>query len=101
MFVDTELLHSGANESHRAGVHAQDGADRLTRGPLMPGMFGEFAAAEAFHDAVRAAHTQHVKALQAHGEVLTAVGSNAHRAATAFSAMDARNAAAERAVRNT
>jgi hypothetical protein len=101
MFVDTGLLHSGANESHRAGGHAQEGANRLSRGPLMSGMFGEFAAAEAFHDAVRSAHTEHVKTLQAHQEVLTAVGSNAHRAATAFSAMEARNAAEERAVRYT
>ena len=101
MFVDTGLLHSGADESHRAGGHAQDGADRLSRGPLMSGMFGEFAAAEAFHDAVRSAHTQHVKTLQAHQEVLTAVGSNAHRAATAFSVMEERNAAEERAVRYT
>ena len=101
MFVDTALLHSGANESHRAGGHAQDGADHLSRGPLVSGMFGEFAAAEAFHDAVRSAHTQQVKTLQAHQEVLSAVGSNAHRAATAFSAMDARNTAQERAVRNT
>ena len=98
MFVDTELLRSGANESYRAGGHAQDAADRLSRGPVMSGMFGEFAAAEAFHDAVRFAHTQHVKTLQAHQEVLSAVGSNAHRAAAAFSAMDARNAAEERAV---
>jgi len=101
MFVDTGLLHSGANESHRAGGHAQDGADRLSRGPLPSGMFGEFAAAEAFHDAVRSAHTQHVKTLQSHQEVLTAVGSNAHRAATAFSVMEERNAAEERAVRYT
>jgi hypothetical protein len=100
MFTDTGLLHSGANESHRAGGHAQDAADRLSRGPLMSGMFGEFAAAEAFHDAIHSAHAQHVKTLQAHQEVLTAVGNNAHRAATAFSDMDARNAADERAVRN-
>jgi hypothetical protein len=101
MFVDTALLHSGANESHRAGEHAQDGADHLSRGPLASGMFGEFAAAEAFHDAVRSAHTAHVKTLQAHQEALTAVGSKAHRAATGFSAMEARNAGEERAVRYT
>jgi hypothetical protein len=99
MFVDTELLRSGANEAHRAGGHAQDAADQLSRGPLMSGMFGEFAAAETFHDEVRSAHAQHVKTLQAHQEVLTAVGSNAHRAATAFSVMEERNAAEERAVR--
>lgn len=99
MFVDTGLLHSGADESHRAGGHAQEGADRLSRGPLMSGMFGEFAAAEEFHDAVRSAHTEHVKTLQAHQEALTAVGSKAHLAANGFADMDARNAAAERAVR--
>jgi Protein of unknown function (DUF2563) len=29
MFVDTGLLHSGANEAHCAGGHAQDGADDM------------------------------------------------------------------------
>ena len=99
MFVDTALLRSGADESHRAGEHAQQGADRLSRGPLASGMFGEFAAAEEFHDAVRSAHTQHVRTLQAHQEALAAVGSKAHLAADGFTEMDARNAAAERAVR--
>jgi hypothetical protein len=99
MFVDTALLHSGANESHRAGEHAQQGADRLSCGPLISGMFGDFAAAEEFHDAVRSAHTRQVKTLQAHQEALTAVGDKAHLAASGFTAMDAHNAAAERAVR--
>jgi Protein of unknown function (DUF2563) len=101
MFVDTKLLHSGGDESHRAGQHAQTGADQLARGPLAPGMFGAFPAAEAFHDAVHTSHAQHVKDLKAHTEVLTAVGSNAHRAANGFRAMEERNAADERAVRPT
>jgi Protein of unknown function (DUF2563) len=99
MFVDTELLRSGANESHRAGGHAQEAADRLSRGPLISGMFGEFAAAEEFQDAIRSAHTRHVTTLQAHQEALTAIGGKARLAADGFTAMDARNAAAERAVR--
>ena len=99
MFVDTGLLDSGANESHRAGGHAQEGADQLSRGPLMPGMFGDFAAAHAFHDAVSAAHAKHVRGLQAHQEALTAIGTKAHRAATEFTEMDERNAAELRAVR--
>ena len=99
MFVDTELLHSGGNESHRAGGHAQDGADNLARGPLVSGMFGDFAAADAFHEAVTAAHAQHVKNLQAHQETLTAVGSKAHHAAKGFTTMDTHNAAELRAVR--
>ncbi len=99
MFVDPGLLHSGAKESHRAGGRAQDGADHFARGPLMSGMFGDFAAAEAFHEAVSSAHAQHVKALQGHQEVLTAVGTKAHYAAREFTAMDARNAAQLQAVR--
>jgi Protein of unknown function (DUF2563) len=99
MFVDTDLLHSGANEAHRAGGHAQDGADQLSRGPLLPGMFGGFPAAEIFHEAVRAAHGQHVKNLQAHQETLTELGRKAHFAADGFTDIDDRNAAKMRAVR--
>ncbi|KZS58389.1 DUF2563 family protein [Mycobacterium ostraviense] len=99
MFVDTGSLHLGANDSHRAGDHAQDGAGHLSRGSLLSGMFGEFAAAEAFHGAVTSAHAQQVKTLQAHQEVLTAVGGNARRAAAGFTGMDERNAAQLRAVR--
>jgi hypothetical protein len=99
MFVDTDLLHSGANESHRAGGHAQEGADQLSRGPLESGMFGGFSAAETFHEAVTVAHGQHVKNLQAHYETLTDLGHKAHYAADGFTEMDDRNAAEERAVR--
>jgi hypothetical protein len=101
MFVDTDLLHSGADESHRAGGHAQDGADQLSRGPLSPGMFGGFPAAETFHEGVTAARGQHVKNLHAHQETLTGLGHKAHYAANEFTDMDDRNAAKERAVRWT
>jgi len=99
MFVDTELLHSGAGESHRAGTHAQDAADHLSRGPLLSGMFGGFAAAEAFHDAVSVAHAKHVKTLQAQQETLTAIGGQAQRAAAEFTDMEQHNAAKLRALR--
>ncbi|MDT5347302.1 MAG: hypothetical protein QOH91_589 [Mycobacterium sp.] len=93
MFVDTEWLHSGANQSHRAGGHAQAGADRLSRGPLSSGMFGNFAAADVFHEAISSAHAGHVKTLQFQHQTLTAVGDKAHRTAAGFTAMDERNAA--------
>ena len=99
MFVNTDLLHSGADESHRAGGHAQDGADQLSRGPLMSGMFGGFPAAENFHSTVSAAHAQHLKNLQAHQQTLTDLGRKARYAATEFTDMDDRNAAKLRAVR--
>lgn len=99
MFVDTELLHTGANDSHRAGGHARDGADHLARGSLSSGMFGDFAAADAFHEAVSSAHAEHVRILQAHHEALTSVGTKAHAAARGFTEMDRRNGAELRAVR--
>lgn len=48
MFVDVGLLHSGANESHYAGEHAHGGADQLSRGPLLSGMFGTFPSPRLF-----------------------------------------------------
>jgi uncharacterized protein YukE len=61
-------------------------------------MFGDFPAAEEFHGALGEAHGQHVRRLQAHQEVLTAIGNNAHSAATAFTDNDDHNAAALRIV---
>jgi hypothetical protein len=99
MFVDTDLLHSGGNQSHRAGGHAQEGADQLAGGTVASGMFGDFAAADAFHSAVSAARGQHVKTLQGHSETLTGVGTKAHHAANGFTNMDKSNAAEMQALR--
>ncbi|PBA33157.1 hypothetical protein CKJ65_00400 [Mycobacterium intracellulare] len=99
MFVNTEQLHSGGNQSHRAGGHAQEGADHLAGGTLESGMFGDFEAADSFHTAVTAAHGQHVKNLQGHSETLTGVGTKAHHAANGFTNMDQQNAAELRTVR--
>ena|ERR1700742_4351676 len=98
MFVDRDLLNTGANESHRAGGHARIGADRLAAGPLLMGMFGDFAAAEAFHDEISEAHSHHVRGLQGSHEGLTAIGSKARRAVFQFTDMDESNAAELRAV---
>ncbi|ARG59463.1 DUF2563 family protein [Mycobacterium kansasii] len=99
MFVDTDLLHSGGNQSHQAGGHAREGADQLAQGPLPSGTFGEFAAGETFHGVVSASLTKHVQTLQAHHEALSAIGDKAHHAAAGFTDMDERNAAKLRAVR--
>jgi hypothetical protein len=98
MFVDPALLNSGANESHRAGGHASIGADTLARGPLLSGMFGDFAAAEAFHDEVRAAHGRHIRGLHARHQGLTVIGQKAQQAAVQFTDMDESNAATLRAM---
>lgn len=99
MFVDTDLLHAGGNQSHQAGGHVQEGTDHLSAGPLGAGMFGDFAAAEQFHGAVTSAHARHVKDLLTHQETLTDVGRRAHNAANGFTDMDEANAGKLRAVR--
>ena len=97
MFVDTGCLHSGANRTYRAGGYAQEGADQLSRAPLSSGMFGDFAAADTYHEAISTAHSQHVKTFQAHHDMLTALGGKARLAATEFTEMDEHNAAKLRA----
>jgi Protein of unknown function (DUF2563) len=99
MFVDTALLHSGANESHRASWYADEGANHLARKPPVASMFGDFTAAHSFHEAVSAAHAHHARILHAHREALSAVGGSAQQAAAEFTEMDERNTAKLRAVR--
>ncbi len=91
MFVDTAQLHSGASESRRASEHAQAGVNHLSGATPVAGMFGSFAAADDFHDAVSAAHAYHVKALHNHQENLNDVGTKAHRAGYAFTATEDQN----------
>jgi hypothetical protein len=92
MFVNTAKLHSGADKSYRASEHAQAGANHLSGVAPVAGMFGDFADADDFHEAVTAAHHFHVKALQSHQESLNEVGARAHRTGYAFTEMDERNA---------
>jgi hypothetical protein len=99
MFVDTGLLHSGADDSHRAGGHAGDGADHLAATAPVSGMFGDFAAAHEFHQAVSQAHTHHTTKLRAHQQTLSDVGDKARTAATAFTDMEDRNTVKLDAVR--
>lgn len=101
MFVDTGLLRAGAQGAERAGEHTHQAAQRLSRESLVPQMFGDFAAAEAFHHATESAHAQHVRLLLVHTDTLTAVGKNAHRSAAGFTEMEEGNARSVRAVRCT
>jgi hypothetical protein len=99
MFVDSGLLHAGASDSHRAGGHADDGANHLARTSPVTGMFGDFAAAHQFHEAVTQAHAHHTAKLRAHQETLTDIANKARTAATAFTDMEQRNKAKLDAVR--
>jgi hypothetical protein len=98
MFVSTAMLHSGAAGSYRAGEHAHDGANHLSGRSPVAGMFGDFAAAEAFHAAVSSVHACHVKTLKNHQESLGDVGAKTHLVAYSFSVMEDDNAEALRDV---
>jgi Protein of unknown function (DUF2563) len=90
--VNPAMLHSGADESHRASEHAADGANALSGTPPTAGMFGEFEAAEAFLEAITAAHAAHVKALESHRNTLHDLCTKTHHAAYTFTAMEDHNA---------
>jgi hypothetical protein len=92
MFVDPAEMRAGANTSYHAAERANDGAAHLSRSTVTSGIFGDFAAAHAFHEAVTAAHTRHTKLLAKHSEVLEQLGVNAHKAASRFAEMDDQNA---------
>ncbi len=92
MRVDLTMLHSGADESRRAGDHAGDGASALAAAAPTAGMFGEFEAASAFHEAITAAQAAHVNALESCRDVLHDLGTKTHRAAYTFTAMEDDNA---------
>jgi uncharacterized protein YukE len=91
MFVDPEEMRTGANTSFRAADHANDGAGHLRRASVNTGIFGDFDAAQEFHDAVTNAHSRHTDLLNKHSEALDQLGSNAHQAASEFAEMDTRN----------
>ena len=88
MRVDTAELHAGATGSFRACEHAQAGANHLSGAPPVAGMFGDFADADDFHQALSAAHAQHLASLQNHQQSLNDVGARAHHAGYSFTAMD-------------
>jgi hypothetical protein len=55
MFVDTDLLRMGAEFSRSAGTIVQEGAARFAAAQLPAKMFGDFDAAETFHNALERA----------------------------------------------
>ena len=98
MFVDPAEMRAGANLSYNASSIAKSGTDKFSRTGLPSGIFGNFAEADDFHEALGAAHSAHVERMQTHESHLGALGDKAHKAASAFVEMDHHNAEAVRAV---
>jgi len=101
MFVDTDGLHSGAAHSRNAGEHAQDSSKHLSGAQVGAGMFGDFAAADTFHEAMSAAHAHHVATAEAHHKALDGVSQKSGTIANAFTATEDDNVQSLRGVRCT
>ena len=100
MHVNTEGLRSGAGTSYNAADHAYEGAGNLSRAAIASGIFGDFAEADSFYEAVSGAHRRHVSMIESHYDKLGAAGDKAHSAAADFAEMEKRNEARLRAVRD-
>ncbi len=101
MRVKVDGLHAGATHSDNAAEHAHDSSRHLSVGQLGAGMFGDFAAADSFHETMSAAHAHHVATAEAHHKVLNGVGDRARVVANAFTTMDNNSAAELRELRCT
>ena len=100
MHVNTEGLRSGAGTSFNAADHAFAGAGKLSRAAIASGIFGNFAEADSFHEAVSGAHGRHVSMIESHLARLGIVGDKAQNAAAEFAEMEKLNEARLRAVRD-
>jgi hypothetical protein len=97
MKIDTDLLTAGSARCGDAAGMAVTGAKKLADKSPSAGIFGDFAEAHAFHDAVSAAHQGHVEQLFEHHRALTTVGEKGHTAANTFTATDTSGADSLRA----
>jgi hypothetical protein len=99
MFIDTASLRMGAGYSESAGALARRGADQFSSAPLPAGIFGDFAEAEQFHQALSHAQTNHSENMRGHHSALSKLADNATTAARVFTEEDEQSAAALEAAR--
>lgn len=92
MEVDPAHLHAGADRSMDAADTALTGAGKLEGKPPTAGIFGDFAAAHAFHEALSSAHQAHVERLRDHHRALTDVSDKSRAAANRFITQDVASA---------
>lgn len=92
-----EEMRAGADRAYQAAAFADDAVQRLTADAGRPGIFGDFDAAHRFGGALSVAHSNHQQALRGHVGGLGALADAAQTTASAFTAMEQRNAAALRA----
>ncbi|OBI72352.1 DUF2563 family protein [Mycobacterium sp. E740] len=96
MFVDTDLLRMGADFSKSAGEIVKRGAAELASTPVPAGIFGDFDAAHAFHNALGRAHEAQVATMHSHHAGLSGLAEKANDGAAHFVKQDDAGAAAVR-----
>lgn len=98
MWVEPELLHSGGTVSSNAGEHLLGGAAALSAAPIGAGIFGDFAAAQSFHQRLHQHHIGQVTEMRNNHRRLADVGTKARAAAVSFAETEERNRSALDAV---
>lgn len=93
MFIDTDLLRMGAAFSDSAGTLVQRGANEFGAAQPRGGIFGDFAAAEQFHQALSQTQDRHARNMQGHYTALTTLAGKANDAAVTFVSKDTESAA--------
>lgn len=88
MFVDTDLLRMGADFSGSAGKIVWRGASTFASIHAPAGTFGDFAEAEAFHQALTHARDSHARRMQGHHATLEDLAAKSNSAATVFAHQD-------------
>lgn len=91
MWVEPELLSSGGQVARNAGERVLGGAAALSAAPIGSSIFGNFAAAESFHQRLSAHHIGQVTEMRANHQTLTEVGAKAKTSSVQFSETEARN----------
>jgi uncharacterized protein DUF2563 len=89
MEVDPTHLHAGADRCSDAAAAAMGAAGKLAGKKPTAGIFGDFGEAHAFHEAISAAHQDHIEKLHGHHRALTDLGDKSRSAAHEFTVRDA------------
>jgi Protein of unknown function (DUF2563) len=91
MWVEPELLSSGADVARSAGERVLGGAAALSPASIGSSIFGDFGAARSFHQRLSQHHIGQVTTMRDNHQTLTGVGDKAKTSSGWFAATERRN----------
>ena len=91
MWVEPELLSSGGDVARSAGERVLGGAAVLSAAPIGSTIFGDFAAAQSFHQRLSAHHIGQVTQMRNNHQTLTDIGVKAKAGAGRFAETERQN----------